>query len=329
MKRTLHLAAVSLAALLSCAQDAASAAAPLPWPLRAPIVVMNTIATLQFYGGKPGFHHGVDLKAPAGTSLYAPVSGGVDVGYYYPRYKSSYTFRVAIDADDSYRWEFHHIDPASVPKGIMALAVSHGRVEAGTLLGSIFDTSMIPQLGIPPHVHVELLDPLGVRHDPLQRFPSLPHAPTPEIRAVYLVGSDNRAVAGFSGSMRQESLPAGHYDLVVDGLETRSPGTNGDAPYGIEVRAAARVIGSVRFDKLPDADYLKGVSDVYRLAPFTGLDGKPVANQVDTNLPRRFLFHFPLDTAVFGGAETIFVEVHVYNLAGDESLAPLRLTITP
>lgn len=81
------------------------------WPLRAPFVVMNTIATLQYYGKRPGFHHGVDLRAEARSKVYAPVSGVVGVGYYYPRYKIPYTYMFSIDADDGSRWELHHVDP--------------------------------------------------------------------------------------------------------------------------------------------------------------------------------------------------------------------------
>jgi murein DD-endopeptidase MepM/ murein hydrolase activator NlpD len=42
---------------------------------------MNTVAALQMYGSQPGFHHGLDLQAPAGTKIYAPVSGVVATRY--------------------------------------------------------------------------------------------------------------------------------------------------------------------------------------------------------------------------------------------------------
>ncbi len=321
---------VALAALAAAARGQTSVGSgSVPWPLRAPFVVMNTIGTLQFYGDKPGFHHGVDLKAAAETKVYAPVSGAVGAGYYYPRYKSPYTFMVSIDADDGYRWELHHVDPASVPQAILDLAAVHGRVEAGTLLAAIFDTSTTPELGVPPHLHVDLIDPNGVRHDALQRFPPLSDDQAPEIRGVYFVGGDGRAAAGVSGLLRRETLAAGRYDLVVDALETVSPGTNGDVPYRMEVRAAGRLVGSFRFDRLPDADYLKGVADVYRLEPFAGLDGKQLQNQIAAEAPRRFLFRFPFDTASLGGPGLIPVEVRAYGLAGGETRAVLRLMVKP
>ncbi len=302
-------------------------AARVPWPLRAPFVVMNTIATLQYYGDRPGFHHGVDLRAAAGSKVYAPVSGAVGAGYYYPRYKSPYTFMVSIDTDDGWRWEFHHVDPASVPRAILDLTAKHGRVEAGALLAEIYDTAAAPQLGVPPHLHIDLVDPRGVRHDALSRFPPLPTSRAPEIRGVYVVDADARAVAGVAGPARRETLAPGAYDLVVDALETVSTGTRGDAPYALEVRAADRTLGSLRFERLPDADYLKGVDAVYRLEPFTGLDGARVANEIDTEAPRRFLFRFRFDTAEFRGAREIPVEIRAWDRAHHESRVELRLRV--
>ena len=43
--------------------------------------IINTLSTLQFYGPQPGFHHGLDLQAPAGTAVYAPVTGAGSNGF--------------------------------------------------------------------------------------------------------------------------------------------------------------------------------------------------------------------------------------------------------
>ncbi len=319
-----RIAAIALCLAVTVRADTPARA---QWPLRAPFVVMNTIATLQHYGKRPGFHHGVDLRAAARSKVYAPVSGVVGVGYYYPRYKIPYAYMVSIDADGGWRWELHHVDPASVPPSILELAAKHGRVEAGALVAEIYDTSAAPQLGVPSHLHVELIDRQGVRHDALMRFPPLPSPRAPEIRGVYVVAKEARAVAGVSGQARRESLAPGTYELVVDVLETVSPGTSGDAPFALEVSAAGEVLGALRFERLPYADYLDGVDAVYRLEPFTGLDGKPVANQIESEAPRRFLFRFPLDTAKFRGAREIPVEVRARDRAGDESHAELRLRV--
>lgn len=159
------------------------------------------------------------------------------------------------------------------------------------------------------------------------RFPALPNPRAPEIRGVYVVGKDARAAAGVAGQARREALAPGIYELVVDALETVSPGTPGDAPFALEVRAGGEPLGALRFERLPHADYLEGVDAVYRLDPFTGLDGKPVATQIDSEAPRRFLFRFPIDTAKFRGALELPIEVRARDRAGDESRAELRLRV--
>src|SRR5512140_747934 len=89
------------------------------WPVHGAFTIINTVSTLQFYGTTPGFHHGLDMHAPAGTPVYAPVGGIVGAGYYYPRAQVPYTYEVFIEGDDGFRWEFHHIDQATIPPDIV------------------------------------------------------------------------------------------------------------------------------------------------------------------------------------------------------------------
>lgn len=185
-------AALALIGLAGAALAAPGAKKAHPWPLKVPFAVMDTISTLQMYGNTPGFHHGVDLQAPAGSGVYAPVEGKVGMGYYYPRYKIPYTYMVSITAADGYRWEFHHIDQSSIPQAIRQLAATGGTVRRGALLAQIYDPAA---MGIPSHVHVDVIDPKGVYHNGLAFFPPLQDNKPPVIRGVYLVAADNRAVA--------------------------------------------------------------------------------------------------------------------------------------
>jgi murein DD-endopeptidase MepM/ murein hydrolase activator NlpD len=155
-----------------------------PWPVRGvPPSVMNTVSALQMYGSKPGFHHGLDLQAPAGTKIYAPVSGVVATRYYYKR-PSPYTYEVSIATENGYRWEFHHIDPESIPLDIRQLAEQRGVVQQGAVLGDIYDAS---PLNIPPHVHINVIGAEGYYHDPLKFFPPLADPQPPVINGIYLV----------------------------------------------------------------------------------------------------------------------------------------------
>ena len=288
---------------------------------------MDTISTLQIYGSTPGFHHGVDLQAPAGTKVYAPVGGTIAVGYYYPRYRTPYTYMVSITAKDGYRWELHHVDPDSIPQSVRDLAASGGTAPQGMQLAAIYDASA---LGIPPHLHVDVIDPQGVYHNGLAFFPALADDRPPTIRGVYFVDAASRAAAAGRLQGQGVDVPAGKYDLVIDAADEIPPGTWGDSLYALEVVAAERPVGSMRFDRLPDKDYLKGVDAVYRLAPFTGPSGETIANQIELDRPRHFLFHFPFDTAALPpGATRVPLEVRAVDFAGNETRLTLELRLQP
>jgi hypothetical protein len=311
-----------VAAVLSAVLAMSFRAAVHPWPLKVPFTVMDTLSTLQDYGGTPGFHHGLDLQAPAGTPVYAPVAGKVTLDYYYPRARSPYTFRVSIEAADGLRWEFHHVDPATVPAAVEAAAARAGVVAAGALVARITDASSV---GLPSHVHVEVIDRAGVRQDPLRWFPPLADTIAPRILGVYVVGGDGRAVAQLTGGAVRGALPVGRTEeIVVDAVDMIPPGTWGDALYGLDVAVNGETIRSVRFDALPDADYLKGVADVYRIEPFVDVDGKNVANQIDLKAPRHFLFRVPFLVPAAPGAVRIDVRALDYARNETRLLVALR-----
>lgn len=82
----------------------------------------------------------------------------------------AYTYMVFIDADDGFRWEFHHIDEETIPQHVRDLAAAGGRVERGEFLAGIYDASTV---NIEPHVHVDVIGKDGVHVNPLEQFPPL------------------------------------------------------------------------------------------------------------------------------------------------------------
>jgi hypothetical protein len=252
---------------------------------------------LQFYGSTPGFHHGVDIQAPAGTPVYAPVGGKVGMGYYYPRAQVPYTYEVFIDGDDGFRWEFHHIDQATIPEEIVALANRHGRVERGSLLARIYDAPKFAP-AIPPHVHMDVIDQGGIYQNSLKFFLTIPDKTAPNIRAIYVVDTSNHIMAGKApGIDLPVMLPAGKYELVLDIIDIIDGAPGGDSVAGLRVSANGTSVGKLDFlDHLPKKNYLEGVRDVYKIEPIALPDGKTVTNQMESG-SRRFLYRFPLDTS--------------------------------
>ncbi len=271
---------------------------PYDWPVHDAFTIIDTVSTLQFYGPTPGFHHGLDMHAPAGTPVYAPVAGVVGMGYYYPRAQVPYTYEVFIDGDDGFRWEFHHIDQATIPKEIADLANRHGRVDRGTLLARIYDAPKFdPQ--IPAHVHIDVIDRDGIYQNPLKFFPPVSDKTPPKILGIYLVDGTNHVVAGSVPGIGLPSLlSSGKYEVVLDIIDFIDGAPMGDSVARLSVSVNGTSIGNLDFiDRLPKKSYLEGVKEVYKIDPIVLPDGKTLTNQVDLSAPRKFLYRFDLDTS--------------------------------
>ncbi len=276
----------------------AAQAPPYNWPVHDAFTIINTVSTLQFYGSTPGFHHGLDLHAPAGTPVYTPVGGAVGMGYYYPREQVPYTYQVFIDGDDGFKWEFHHIDQETIPKEIADLAKQHGRVKPGIMLARIYDAPKFDP-DIPPHVHVNVIDRDGNYQNPLKFFPPVSYKSAPRIQGIYVVDANNHIIAGkASGIGLPTSLPVGKYELVLDIIDIIDGAPMGDSVSRLSVLANGSSVGDLDFlEHLPKKSFLEGVREAYKIDPIIFPDGKTLTNQVDLSGPRRFLYRLDLDTS--------------------------------
>ncbi|MGY6277433.1 M23 family metallopeptidase [Methylomonas sp. MgM2] len=301
------------------------------WPIKDAYSIMDTISTLQFYGGRPGFHHGLDIKAAAGTAVYAPVGGSVAIGYYYPRAKTPYTYAVFIDADDGNRWEFHHIDQQTIPDQIRSLADQRGRIEAGTPIAKIYDAPRFDPT-IPPHVHIDVIDQVGIHQNPLRFFPPLADKTPPEFRGVYFADSDNHVVAQWHNAAKNVSVKAGVYDMVVDLLDVIDGEPAGDSIARLSVTCNDQTITDYDFrNSLPSKDFLEGVSAVYKVEPIVLPDGTQLTNQIDPSKPRVFLYRVRFDTNRLHPDKQASVTLYISaeDFAGNRAQAEFRLNLKP
>ncbi len=328
MRRILMLVCCSCIAI--AAPIAAGQVLPHDWPVHDSFTIIDTVSTLQFYGPTPGFHHGLDIHAPAGTPVYAPVAGLVGMGYYYPRAQVPYTYEVFLDGDDGFRWEFHHIDQTTIPQEIAELAKRHGRVERGTLLARIYDAPKFDPT-IPPHVHVDVIAGDGFYQNPLKFFPPLSDKTGPTIQGIYLVDASNHVVAGSApGIALPALLPSGKYELVLDIIDIIDGAPMGDSVARLGVSANGTSIGNLDFlDRLPKKSYLEGVKDVYKIEPIVLPDGKTLTNQVDLSAPRKFLYRFDLDTSkIPAGADgKIQMQIMAEDFAHNSTASTLELRL--
>lgn len=303
---------------------------PYNWPVHDSFTIMDTVSTLQFYGPTPGFHHGLDMRAPAGTPVYAPVAGVVGMGYYYPRAQVPYTYEVFIDGDDGFRWEFHHIDQETIPKKVADLAKRHGRVERGVLLARIYDAPKFDP-NIPAHVHVDVIDRDGFYHNPLKFFPRVSDKTAPKIQGIYIVDVNNHVIAGRAQGIGLPTLlPPGKYELVLDIIDIIDGAPMGDSVSRLSVSANKTSLGNLDFlDHLPKKSYLEGVRDAYKIEPIVLPDGQTLTNQVDLSGARRFLYRFDLDTSklTVGTDRIIQIQIMAQDFAQNSARSTLELRL--
>lgn len=107
--------------------------------------------------GKPNYHTGIDLPAPAGTSIYAVQGGVVTISGYAP---SSYGNYVVISHGNGVTTLYAHMRSRAVSEGQV--------VTQGQVIGYVGTTGS----STGNHLHLELRSD-GVRQDPRTLFPGV------------------------------------------------------------------------------------------------------------------------------------------------------------
>lgn len=262
-----------------------------PWPLSIPFQVMSTLTKLVFYGQAPGFHHGLDLRAPAGTPVSTPISGIVKkIGSYYPK-AGDYAYEITIEDENGFIWKFHHVDKNTIPSDIEVNAT----VTAGQHIADLYDPAL-QELRVPPHLHLEILGPDGYLHDPLNWLPPLEHARAPVLRGIWVIDRYNRIVSSMQDS-EQFSGPVSNeeYELLIDIADFIPPVGDGDAVKELKVSLDCRVLRHLRFDRLPYDNYMIGADEVYKIGPVIRADGACLVNFNQVEKPSVHIYRCPLD----------------------------------
>ena len=144
------------------------------WPFTV-VQMGHVIQSYQDYGGAPYFHHGIDMIAPYGTSVYT-YSGGqvVNVENYNSSYPAPY-WEVAILDAEGYVRQYHHLAQPSIPTAIyqayQAWQQDHqngGFIPAGTKLGEIVEWPVYSFGYYFNHIHLNILADNDVYLNPLE-----------------------------------------------------------------------------------------------------------------------------------------------------------------
>lgn len=170
------------------------------WPFELPYsegFIGNNMAQYQPYE-TPGYHGGLDMVLESDSWVYAPLDGKVEAGHYsytslddgshlkhwkpWPASGNETYFEVAVIDRDGYRYEFHHINRATLPAEIIAgLDAGNLAVAKGQKIGQVINW-MTPFHY--DHVHANVIDPRGVVLNPEYIYQLLPDHLPPQCKIV-------------------------------------------------------------------------------------------------------------------------------------------------
>lgn len=154
------------------------------WPVELKSIGHNT-ASYQNYGGDPYFHHGLDIRADAGTDVLASVGGQVvNISNYGP---GPAYWEVAVLDDAGFLWQYHHVDRESIPQAIWDAYRNKGRISTGTKIGEVYYWMVNTYGEQYHHIHLNVLARGGAYRNPFNFLEPLADSKAPEILDVGLL----------------------------------------------------------------------------------------------------------------------------------------------
>ncbi|MFM8269981.1 MAG: M23 family metallopeptidase [Pseudomonadota bacterium] len=152
-----------------------------PWPVDVKSIG-HTMASYQRYSffGSAYFHHGIDIRADAGSEVIASVGGQViNIENYMPG-DDAY-WEIAILDSDGFIWQYHHVERSSIPDSIFQAYQSKTPISAGTKLGEVYFWGITTFGERFHHIHLNVLGKNKTYLNPFDFLRLLPDDSAPEI----------------------------------------------------------------------------------------------------------------------------------------------------
>lgn len=187
-----------------------------------PIKIGAHFYDYQNYHNIAYFHGGLDLVAPAGTDVYTPIEGKVEVLDYNIiaiLNPSSFTYKrkpfkkgtvsntryleVAITNEARQEtWMFRHIDPNSIPNEVFQAAENQSILKAGTNIGKVaaWIQPVLPERNNYDHIHLEIVDFKGNYINPNLYINIGKDFYPPTIKDLYLVDAKTNEAVAYSST---------------------------------------------------------------------------------------------------------------------------------
>ncbi len=253
-----------------------------PWffaPTNRPHPLAHTHHQFQWYGGglsSAYFHHGVDIREPYGSSVYASEGGKITSFYWYNR--KPYYFEIGITDAAGFVWQYHHVDRNKVPASIVQIAARRGSIARGTKIGANVYWPVRAYGALFHHIHLNVLGPDGRYLNPLNFMLPINDTRAPVVHRVYVTQNGSSKVLNPGGG--NGAVVSGKLDFVA-----RAEDFVGTQPYQLTVKKMTwqlTELGGSRTHNVPetmlwDFDFLPGganrnafVWDIFRYRTYDG-----------------------------------------------------------
>ncbi len=264
--------------ILFCVLMSQGAVCEEQWPIRGAIQIGAQFHDFQNYSKVPYLHGGLDMRAPAGSVVYTPVSGTITISSYkieasliplkfvYVRtpFKpgtdlTSKYIEICIKTVDGTSWCFRHLDPGSIPYHLLAKAENREPLAAGDNIGNIvpWSESVLPVTEKYDHIHLEIIASDGSYLNPAELLQRAPDTLPPVIHGIWAVPNEETTV--FSTPQNRPAL-RGDVDFVMAVTDSISGSRYVYSPYLVKaglrsINGSATVVIPMadvyRFDRLP------------------------------------------------------------------------------
>jgi hypothetical protein len=184
------------------------------WPVSV-LSIGHTNASYQRYSfmSSAYFHHGIDIRADAGSDVIASAGGKVvNIENYMPG-NDAY-WEVAILDEYGFIWQYHHIERQSIPESIFQAFKNKTSIPAGAKLGEVYFWGIVTYGERFHHVHLNVLGKNKAYLNPLEFLELLPDHSQPEITNMFLV-KNGAAIEGNTVSKGNYSIGAEVTDLIL------------------------------------------------------------------------------------------------------------------
>lgn len=193
------------------------------WPVQV-LSIGHTNASYQNYSFGPSsayFHHGIDIRADAGSDVIASAGGKViNIENYMPG-NDAY-WEVAILDDEGFIWQYHHIERQSIPDSIFEAYQKQIKIPAGTKLGEVYFWGVVTFGERFHHVHLNILGKNKAFLNPLAFLELLPDRSKPEISDIFLVKNGSK-LSGTEVKGAGYSIGVEVKDLILSDVFTVPP----------------------------------------------------------------------------------------------------------